>query len=189
MKKHVLAMVAVSLFAGTASSALAANKDKNQWFIGVDGANQLEAFKRDATRDEQKTGYSLNFGKHLGDNDQHRLSFTYGQDDWGRRNGKNRERDALASYDYMLPLNQTGTIKWFAGATAGVSEQDIKGQKNNYGPTLGAQTGFAFDVHRNVGLEAGYKYRFRMDDNFKQRADQRGQDDQLYLGAKIKFGG
>jgi opacity protein-like surface antigen len=85
----------------------------------------------------------------------HRLSLSYAPSFHSDANVHN----VMAGYDYLIPLNDKN--KLYVGAHAGVSSFKGKDEISDYsmsGFAYGAQTGYIYDITKNIEFEFGLNY-------------------------------
>ncbi len=179
MKKQIIAL---SVAVITSGSALA--QDKNQWFVGADVGWDTRAFAGNADKYDKEASFAAKFGKYLGDEDQHRVYFTYGENKAGERGADKKAKDLLASYDYLYGLNADNSLRAFAGVTAGYSKVEFRdnGSKGDF--AYGAQAGLNYQLTSNIELEGGYQYLKR---DAKKDGIKMPEDNRLFIGANVKF--
>lgn len=183
MKKLSL-VLAASL---CANSAIAADL-----FIGATLGNQwsnTEISSGDYKSSENQS--TANIGVRAGAivNDTHRFTGSYTRSEAVDKDVADiRSHLILASYDYLIPLTDSGKIKFFGGASAGAAAAKSGVLGNEITPVLGAQAGVQYNFDNNISMELGYRY-LNQDIEAKSTEGSYKLDhtQQLYMGVDYRF--
>ncbi|GGI80559.1 outer membrane beta-barrel protein [Shewanella gelidii] len=154
MKSKSLILASVMAFSFTAPTMA------SDWFIGGAVGTQKDKYEVNSSLEgkssdkENDAVYQVRAGKYLNDNHRVYGTYSYNSDDFAT------QQSFLMSYDYLVNLGQSNKLNWFIGATAGLNHTspdhgDLR-SKDDF--VWGAQTGFNFQLTKNMSTELGYRY-------------------------------
>ncbi|GLP94718.1 outer membrane beta-barrel protein [Paraferrimonas sedimenticola] len=178
-----------SIIAAVAATALTAPAMAADLFIGATVGNQWTETKGAAKETSSNSNIGLRAGAIL--NDTHRFTGTYTRSEGvhgSKDKGESRNHNIIASYDYLVKLDDAGKVDWFIGASVGAGIFKDAGLGNEATPVYGAQTGFSYQFDNGVRTEVGYRY-LKQDTKFKveEQSFKVNSTSQLYLGVDYRF--